>query len=332
MSGVLIRIAIVMALLPVGPAAARQMDDQSGSPLSAAVCELAPPELGGGDEQVAATPFAVLPRGLSLVVLTNQSPTSWPRYARGLVMTVRQLTLDPDVVSEMRITQGPLLFYVEGGTVGISINSRMAYYEPGSAVLVELGQHYLLRNDSAESVRLVRVQLTPPETETTVARSDPAAAHGVERAAVPGPPFLASRLLLTTPAPAMREGTRLVLACLTWADPAVEARDIAHPGPVALLVLAGQLLVGETGIRATGDCVVYQAGDVHRLRAGDPPPVVLMIGAIPAGSELWRGASAVGGSRSSVGSTPRCGEETAAGAAPDAGSMSARDRVPVARQ
>jgi quercetin dioxygenase-like cupin family protein len=279
----------------------------------------------------AATPSAGLPPGLSLVVLTDQSPTSWPRYARGLVMTVRQLTLDPGVVSEMRITPGPLLYYVERGTVGISINSRLAYYEPGSAVLVELGQHYLLKNDDNEPVRLVRVQLTPPETETTVARSDPAAAHGVERAAIPGPPFLASRLLLTTPAPAMKERTHLFLACLSWADPAAEARDIAHPGPVALVVIAGELLVGETGTLTASDCVVFQAGDVHRLRAGDPAPVVLMVGAVPAGSELWHGGSAVGSFRSSVGSTPRCGEETAAGVAAGAGSMPAREVMLMAR-
>jgi quercetin dioxygenase-like cupin family protein len=332
MGGALIRIAIFLALLPAGPAVARQLEDQSETILSAAACDPAP-QPGVNDKQlVAATPFAGLPRGLSLALLTDQSPTSWPRYSRGLVMTVRQLTLDLGVVSEMGTTQGPLLFYVERGTVGISINSRLTYYEPGSAVLVELGQRYLLQNDDDEPVRLVRVQLTPPDTETTVSRGDLVAAHGVERAAIPGPPFLASRLLVSAAAPALQEGTRLVLACLTWADPAAEARDIAHPGPVALLVLAGQLLIGETGTRAAGDCVVYQAGMVHHLRAGNPPPVVLMVGAIPPGSELWNADLAASSSRSSGRLSFTCGEETGSRAVPEAARMSARQHLAIARQ
>ena len=336
MSAVLLRLAIVMMLLPVllpaSPAAARQGEDQAGSPLSAAACDSTPSESGVGDQQRAAATPSGLPPGLSLLVLSDQSPLSWPRYARGLVMTVRHLTLDPGVASEVRTTPGPLLFYVAGGTVSLSINSRMQAYEAGSAVLVELGQRYLLRNDLDAPVRLVRVQLTPPATETTVSVGEPAEVHGVEREASLGPPFLANRLLVSAEAPAMQEGTHLVLACLRWVDAAAEARDVAHPGPVALFVLEGQLRVGETGTREAGDCVVFQSQVVHDLRAGDPAPVVLLVGALPAGAELWNPASAAGRARSTGRLSFHCGEETATSTVPGVARMAARHTWVITRR
>ncbi len=89
--------------------------------------------------------------------------------------------------------------------------------------------------------------------------------------------------------------------------------------------------VSRTSINSAGDCVVLQAQEAHHLRAGDPPPVVLLVGAIPAGAELWNPESAASGSRRTGRPSAHCGEETAADIAPDAASMSARNAVQMAR-
>jgi quercetin dioxygenase-like cupin family protein len=263
-------------------------------------------------EPLAAVPtVAGVPAGLSLAVLTDRAPVSWPGQVGSLVMTVRHLTLDPGVESAMRITYGPLLYYIERGTVGISINSQWDEYGPGSTALVELGQRVVLRNTNDKPASLIRLQLAPSGKETTVSYGDPAELRGIEQEAAPGPPYLTSRLLVDANVPAMASGDHLVLGCLTWTDLATDARDIVHPGPAALIVAAGQLLVGETGSRVEGECVVFQTAVPHRLRAGEPPPVVLLAAVVPANVELWQSGSESTGSPASNYLSYTCGEDAA---------------------
>ena len=245
-----------------------------------------------------------------MVVLADQQTEDWPLRASGLILTLRHLDLDPGAASESRRAEGPLLFYVETGSVGISINSQMAYFEAGASVLVQRSQRYVLRNASEAPASLLRVQVVPPGEETEVSYGEPVDVRREDRESPPGPPFIDSRLLLTGEIPAIEGRTHLILGCVSWSDPAADPGDVAHPGPVGYLVLRGQMLVGETGSRGAGECVVFQAQVPHRLRAGEPPPVVLVVAAMPDGAQLW-GAPAIGAGSQAAATRLKfaCGEQ-----------------------
>jgi quercetin dioxygenase-like cupin family protein len=237
-----------------------------------------------------------LPAGLTLDVLADRSTERWPEFARGLVLTVRQLTLAPGAFSDMRRTEGPLLFYVESGPVAISINGRTEDYEAGSAVLVETGQNYLLRSDAPTPAILLRLALVPPEEETTVSNRG-----GVAQVRLEGNDVVAesasiqSLLLVSADITVPKGAAHLFLACLTWDDPASDPGSGSYPGPVGFQVLAGKLLVGEGEVLDTGQSTVFPPRTPRRLRAGDPPPILLMFGAIPTDAPLWTPATAARG-------------------------------------
>jgi quercetin dioxygenase-like cupin family protein len=306
----LILLGALAASLAAVPAARQPAGAQPAPTALPAACDLAASGAESGQAPTTESTLAAgLPAGIALAVLAEQPSERWPGFVRGLVLTVRHLTLAPGADSTQRRTSGPLLFYVETGTVGISINSRLQPYEQGAAALVETNQYYLLRNDTAAPATVLRLALVPPGEETTVGRrpGEIAVIRGVEEPAGPEP--IDSRLLLSADVPVLAGRTRLFLACLSWTDPAADPGEAAHPGPVGLVVLHGQLLVGETGDLGEGGCVLFQPQAPHRLRAGDPPPVVLVVGAVPEGAQLW--SSPTAGAEpgpSTVRFTVRCGE------------------------
>lgn len=295
--GVLARIA-AFSLMALGAfvsgaqaAVVRQADD--GFPTAA--CE--EPSVGAGVASVsAATALAPEPPpGIALAMLADAATEAWPPFARGLVLTVRHLTLDPGVASASRQSQGPVLFYVESGSVSVSVNGQPRVVGLGEALLIERGKNYQLRNeDLGTSAMLVRVQIVPPGGETKVSRGEIAMAIDDEQALAPGPPFIASQLLLSADVPAVDGLAHIVLACVTWNEGSTDADDAVHPGPVALLVLEGELLVGDSGSLGAGQCTVFQRNAPSRLGAGEPAPTVLMIAVVPDGAPLWAAAGDAG--------------------------------------
>jgi quercetin dioxygenase-like cupin family protein len=234
-----------------------------------------------------------LPSGLTLDILADKSTERWPEFARGLVLTVRRLTLAPEAVSDMRRTEGPLLYYIESGTVGVAINGRAEDYESGGSILIETGQNYLLRNDLSTPAIVLRLALVPPEEETTVSnRGAVAQVLPGDNDLAPESAFIESVLLVEADIPAMKGTTHLFLACLTWADPASDPGVRWYAGPVGFQVLAGQLLVGDVEALSTGESTIFQPEASRRLRAGEPPPILLMFGAIPQDAPIWNPVTA----------------------------------------
>jgi hypothetical protein len=250
-----------------------------------------------------------LPAGLALTVLADQATEQWPTFADSLVLTIRRLDMVPGAVTEIRRTQGPLLFYVESGIVGLSVNGSMQPQSPGVATLVQTGQHYLLRNDANVPATIVRLALVPPDEETTVGRGDIAQVIDAGDEITVSPGTVESRLLLRADVPTMSGPTHLFLACLTFPALGVDPGEASHPGPVGYLVLDGQLLVGDAGTLNAGDCTLFPTQSPRRLRAGDPPPTLLMFGAVPADQPLWIPADTVSDSISAGDPSPfECGE------------------------
>ena len=237
------------------------------------------------------SPAVGLPAGLSFVTLGDLTVEEWPPRASGLILTLRHLVLDPEVASESRRAAGPIVFYVAEGSVGISINSQLSFFEPGAAVLVQAGQRYVLRNASMSPARVLRIQVVPPGEETQVAFGEPVQVHEVDLASPPGPPHIDSHLLMTAEIPAIEGRTHLTLGCLTWDEPSADSGDLVSLGPVGYVVLQGQMLVGEVGSRNPGDCVMFQAHVPHRLRSGESSPTVLVVAAMPDGAALWNTAA-----------------------------------------
>ena len=307
----LILVAIVIFAIAAAPGTGgfHVRAQPAGSPVQS-ICSSAEGQTQSGEQSTMESPLGTgAPAGLALTVLADQATEQWPTFADSLVLTVRRLHLIPAAVTEIRRTQGPLLFYVESGSVGLSVNGRMETHSPGVAALVETGQHYLLRNDSTESATILRLALVPPDEETTVGRGEIAQVidGGNEIAASPG--AIGSRLLLRADVPAMSGQAHLFLACLSWIDPAADFGSTSHPGPVGYLVLDGQLLVGDAGVLNAGDCTLFPAESPRRLRAGDPPPTLLMFGAVPDAHPLWIPVDA--GSNSSTAGEPsefECGD------------------------
>jgi hypothetical protein len=87
--------------------------------------------------------------------------------------------------------------------------------------------------------------------------------------------------------PALKGTTHLFLACLTWADPASDPGFGWYFGPVGLQVLAGQLLMGDVEFLSTRESTIFQPEASRRLQAGEPPPILLMFGAIPQDAPIW---------------------------------------------
>ena len=312
-------VAVVVTLaLALSSAGGVLAQDAEMNGLSA--CQSAPEV--NGSEQLLDPESALtvdMPPGLALAVLADTATDQWPPFARGLVMTVRHLTLDPGVTAASRQTQGPLLFYIETGSVALSINGQPQTFDRGETVLIERGQNYQIRNDDAANpATVLRLQIVPPGKETQVARGDLADVRDDEQEFIPGPPFILSRLLLTAEMPALEGLTHLILGCLTWSDEAPDNGETSHPGPVGLLVLEGQLLVGDSGSLAAGQCVVFQPRTPHRLRAGSPSPVILVVGAVPDGVPFWGSPAEDGGAQSGGRLEFNCDQQAEPDAIPDA--------------
>lgn len=321
MSVILVLIVMAAITAPSG-GSGRHALAQSAANVSATTCELAGSQAAAIDQSLAGSPLAEgVPAGLALSVLADRPAEQWPAFADSLVMTIRRLNLAPGAVTDIRRTQGPLLFYVESGNVGLSINGRMQPQSPGAAALVETGQHYLLRNDPNEPATVLRLALVPPDEETTVNRGGVAQVIDAGQEIAMSPGAVESQMLVRADVPALSGTTRLFLACLAWVDASADPGEASHPGPVGFLVLDGQLLVGETGVLSAGDCTFFSPQAPRRLRAGDPSPTVLMFGVLPGGERLWNPAGVSDPVSPSDRPMFECGIHAAPDETPDAASM-----------
>jgi quercetin dioxygenase-like cupin family protein len=323
---ILILVAIIMTTSAAAPGAG-SLRAQSADSALPATCSPRDGQSGSAEQSVVESALGQkLSSGLALTVLADQQTEQWPAFSDSLVLTIRHLHLIPGAVTEIRRTRGPLLFYVESGTVGLSINGRMEARASGVATLVQTGQHYLLRNEASEPATILRLALVPPDEETTVGRGEIAQVidTGNEIAANPG--TIESQLLMRAGIPSVVGPTHLFLACLSWLDPRADPGETSHPGPVGYLVLDGQLLVGDAGTLQAGDCTLFPPHSPRRLRAGEPPPTLLMFGAVPIDRPLWIPANATSNSGSAgEPSEFECGEPTAPAEPPVAADLAPRD-------
>jgi hypothetical protein len=228
-----------------------------------------------------------LPPGLAFRLLASQPVAALPR--QHLVLVLKQVTLQPSASSAPLRTKGALLYAVESGTVDVAINGTPQTYPQGSTVYVAPDQYYGLLNPYAEPAELIRVSIEPSGEETEVGVGDPPSLTDehldVDLAA---PERIATRSLLRGDAGRLQPGAALLfVGCLIWEDPGTDSGTLRQPASVGLLVLDGRLRLGESDEMESGRCLMFRPHSAHRLRAGDPAPVLLIFGVIPEGQALW---------------------------------------------
>jgi quercetin dioxygenase-like cupin family protein len=217
-------------------------------------------------------------------------------------LQLTRLALAPGAGSDTFTAAGPILFYAVEGTTTVYVRGQPTSVGPGASALVQLGQLYALANGGAMPATLLRLAVAPRDASDVpvgnVIHETP-----IPRTPVSGPPTSAQLvrgdLVEVPPAP-----SSLFLACLRWEAAEADLGYRRHPGPVGLRVEQGALLVDEGVTLPEAGCALFQRDGPHRLRAGDPLPVLLLFGAVPEGQDLWpTGASNVGPSEAPV----RCG-------------------------
>jgi hypothetical protein len=263
----------------------------TGSLASAAT---APDTCSAGSSTLAATmpPAPGQPDGISLSPLaegeTNQLP---PPPAR---LFLSRISLGPGTTVDTQAAAGPILYYVEAGTVSIVIAGEPVTYGPRQAVLVPMDELYALVNPSGtDPVSLLRLAVTPTSVESVPVADfliPPSVDVSSISTAPNAPPSESTSTLLfradlnvLPPRP-----FRLLLACAAWTAPPDPGTAASFPGPMGVRIVSGTLLLG--GDRKIGEtgCTIFASGQPLSAGAGDQAPSGILFGLLPAGADLWQ--------------------------------------------
>ncbi len=236
-----------------------------------------------GDAASPANPPAVpaeLPAGIEVTAVAACPALELPEGTE-FNLAIERVTLYSEVESKTRRTAGPVLYWVEVGTVDVLRNGKNQTLVPGESLLVERNTLVKLRNESGESAQIILVGLLPPKGQLPIT-----AASDAPFSWDPLPDekeLIAHEELLVSGAGLVaREETLLFAACLNWTDAAAEMAERSYPGPVGVWVLRGQAVVNGSEALSEGGNVLTGAYSPLRVQAGEQVPAVLIFGALAA--------------------------------------------------
>jgi hypothetical protein len=268
----LVAAALVVALLLLGTASV-----PIGATDLSATC---PPRGDAASSTILPAVPAELPAGIEVTALAACPALELPEGTE-FNLAIERVTLNADVESKTRRTAGPVLYWVEVGTVDVFRNGRNQTLVPGESLLVERNTLVKLRNESGESAQVLLVGLLPPKGQLPIT-----AASDAPYTWNPLPEeheLIAHEELLVSGAGIVaREETLLFAACLNWTDAAAEMAERSYPGPVGVWVLRGQAVVNGSEQLSEGGNVLTGAYSPLRVQAGEQVPAVLMFGALAA--------------------------------------------------
>ena len=282
-------VAVVLAVGAVAgmawrPPAASGAQEPSAAPPAA--CTAPATALGAATPAPDPQLVAGVPDGVTLSLLGSGLAEQLP--ATPAVMQLSRLSVPPGAGSDTRQAYGPILFYVEAGTVAAYVGGIPTTLPTGGALLVPTDELYAFINEGAAPASLLRLGLTGTG-DALIADVVPPSSD-LPDAPPPPPPV---QLVRGEVAPLPAAGARLFLACLTGQGPEAGAADHSHPGPVGLLVERGRLTVRDGIELPEGGCTLFQAGEAHRELPSDPAAAVLLFGVVPDGLPLWTAATAL---------------------------------------
>jgi quercetin dioxygenase-like cupin family protein len=238
-------------------------------PMPAVAPSLAPPDAFGAVDDLLATAFvAEVPPGPLRLVL-------------------RRIELETGQGADPRTSQGPLLYYVQSGTVTFHVEGTEQVRSEHDCLFVPAEAEISYQNDANPPTRAVvlRLSLAPPRTE------DQEIAIFIEPTTTSGMTPAASSLLLSADvASPPQEGAWLFLTAIAWNSPVADPGWHRHSGPVGLHVETGgvtvDLLSGQRRLPQQG-CAYIPADTIHRELAAEVPTTILLAGVLPAAGALW---------------------------------------------
>ena len=301
------RVFLTIMILVVGITTPQTAAGQGMEGIDPTVCAASSADDGSAISTPVADLTSGLPAGMALRLLAEGTVNQLPR--QNLVLVVRAVTVQPGAASEVDRTRGALLYVVTAGVADIAINGTPETYVAGSSVLVAPDQFYGLINPGDEPVALLRLSIEPSGQETEVSVGDPlSVTHEDGEVDAVSPERIVSRVVMRAEVGRLPEGTvRLFLGCMAWEDPGADSGELRQPSSVGLVVLKGQLRLGESDVINAGRCLQFRPQAAHRLQSGTPPPMLLIFGAIPSGQHLWMSSDPVSGQAAIP--VPRCGDQ-----------------------
>ncbi len=187
-------------------------------PMPAVTPSLAPPHAFGAVGDLLATAFvAQVPPGPMRLVL-------------------RRIELETDQGADPRRSRGPLLYYVQSGTVTFHVEGTEQVRSEHDCLFVPTEAEISYQNDANPPTRAVmlRLSLAPPTME------DQEIAIFIEPTTTSGMTPAASSLLLSADvASPPQEGAWLFLMAIAWNSPVADTGWHRHSGPVGLHVETG---------------------------------------------------------------------------------------------
>ena len=196
-----------------------------------------------------------------------------------------RVQLGPKASSNTLLAPGPVLFFVEDGSVTVYVEGSPVPLQLGESRLIQMDGLYALHNPSAETATVLRLALVPLESpDVPIANFR---TPEVNDAPPPGPPPNVE-LLFRSEVDALPAGdARLFIACVGWTQAGADDVEHSHPGPVGLLVQDGTLIVDSTTRLQADDCWMLQPDIPYRAHAESAVAEAVMFGVIPDGEALW---------------------------------------------
>jgi hypothetical protein len=256
----------------------------------------APDTCGAGSSTLTATmpPASGQPGGISLSPLADGEIDQLPPPPARLFLS--RISLGPGTTVATQAAAGPILYYVEAGTVSIIIAGDPVTYGPSQAALVPMDELYALVNPSGtDPVSLLRLAVTPTSV-VSVPVADflvppPVDVSSISTAPNAPPSQSTSALLFRADLNVLPpQPFRLLLACAAWTAPPDPASSVSFSGPVGIRIVSGTLLLGEDRKIGETGCTLFEPGQALSVGPGDQPPSGVLFGLLPAGVDLWQAA------------------------------------------
>jgi hypothetical protein len=257
---------------------------------------------GSSTLTAAISPAPGQPDGISLSLLADGAADHLPPPPARLFLS--RISLGPGTSVDTQAAAGPILYYVEAGTVAIIIAGDPVTYGPSQAVLVPMDELYALVNPSGtDPASLLRLAVTPTSVESVPVADfliPPSVDVSTISTAPNAPPSQSTSTLLFRADLTVLPSSpfRLLLACAVWTAPPDPATSASFSGPVGFRLVSGTLLLAEDRQIGETGCTVFEPGQTLTVGPGDQPPSGVLFGLLPAGQDLWQAA----GSGSTTGS------------------------------
>ncbi|MFT4040730.1 MAG: hypothetical protein QM692_21295 [Thermomicrobiales bacterium] len=223
------------------------------------------------------------PEGSQLALLAAGEAQKMP----GTVGTVQlsRLQIPADYKTDSLRATGPILFYVESGSILVFINGEEHQVAAGNSALVDEFKEYAVEQAGNEPAVVLRLGVMPENSSVQeIAIFQPLA--DTEDATRPAVAMEVEYLVLGQSIDLPQAPATLLVGCLNVSAAAGQENDVVHRGVVGFYVQEGAMRVYAIGELPTSGCTIVAPGAAHMLNtSGDA--TALLFAVLPAGVPIW---------------------------------------------